>query len=299
VSPDPCPGGRRFQQDAIPVDARLADQAALIGDKSSSISAFMSQHSVLANSVAASVVLLATLVAAQEAAVSPEELSRGRRLFEASCARCHGVEGVGGETGPTLNQPTLERAPDDEALSQVILNGIRGTEMPGTRYLNDHQVAILAAYVRSLGRREVVELPGDAENGRALFDGEGACRTCHIVNGIGDSLGPDLTQVGARRGAEFLEQHVKDPGSSVPESFLMLRVRTKAGRTVEGMRVNEDAFTLQLRDSENEYHSFLKSDLREVRRQPGKTMMPSYEVLLSDAEIDDLVAYLATLRERQ
>ena len=224
-----------------------------------------------------------------------DPIERGKTLFVASCARCHGIEGTGGE-GPTLNRQELENAADDPTLSAVIRVGIAGTDMPGTRYLNEADVAAVAFYVRSLGTMEAELLPGNVERGKRLFFGEAACTTCHIVHGVGDSLGPDLSKVGARRGSDFLRQHVLDPSDEVPESHLMVRVRTKSGRTVEGMRVNEDAFSIQLRDSENEFHSFFVRDLRELRRLPGKSMMPSYDVILEDEDIVDLVAYLAALR---
>ena len=225
----------------------------------------------------------------------PEQIERGKTLFVASCARCHGIEGTGGE-GPMLNRPELRNAVDDDARRTVIRGGIRGTDMPGTRHLNAADVAAVAVYVRSLGTLEAEQLPGDVDRGRELFFGEAACTTCHIVDGVGDSLGPNLSKVGARRGSEFLRQHVMDPSDAVPESHLMVRVRTKSGRTLEGMRVNEDAFSIQLRDSENRFHSFFVRDLRELRRLPGKSMMPSYDVILEDEDIVDLVAYLAALR---
>ena len=222
-------------------------------------------RSRFALTAAIALVLFSPSLAAQS-----EEIERGNRLFVASCARCHGIEGTGGE-GPTLNRLELQNAANDDELRQVIRGGLPGTDMPGTRYLSTNDVAAVAVYVRSLGTLEAEQLPGDIDHGKELFFGEGACTTCHIVQGVGDSLGPDLSKVGARRGSEFLRQHVLDPSDAVPESHLMVRVRTKSGRTLEGMRVNEDAFSIQLRDADNQFHSFFLRDLRELRRLPGKS----------------------------
>ncbi len=225
---------------------------------------------------------------------SEEDVLKGRALYDASCVRCHGIEGTGGD-GPSLTATVLRRAPDGEALEEVIRSGIRGTDMPGTRWLNVHEVRQIATYVRSLGTIETAPLAGDPASGLALFEGEARCDTCHIVGGKGASLGPDLTRVGDRRGAEYLKQHVKDPSSAVPEAFLMVRVTTSDGKVIDGMRVNEDAFTIQLRDEQNQFHSFRKSSV-ELVKQPDRTFMPRYRSLFSDSEIDDLVAYLAGLR---
>src|SRR5579864_200336 len=57
------------------------------------------------------------------------KLEQGHRLFTTHCASCHGPNGEGGK-GPTLAQPNLPRASDDESLKRIITSGIQGTEMP-------------------------------------------------------------------------------------------------------------------------------------------------------------------------
>ncbi len=249
------------------------------------------------SSAAAFVLGLALLGATALHPTAPEAeegVVRGKMLYNASCVRCHGIDGTGGE-GPTLNTQ-LRRADDDESLQTIIRSGIPQTDMPGTRHLNAADVSHIAAYVRSLTRIESMPITGNADNGEALFFGDAICTTCHIVHGRGQSLGPDLTRIGDRRGVEFLRQHIRDPSAAVPESFLMVRVQTRDGKAVRGIRVNEDAFTIQLRDEDSHYHSFQKTDLAELVREPKQTFMPRYRSRMADAQIDDLVAYLASLR---
>jgi cytochrome c oxidase cbb3-type subunit 3 len=65
---------------------------------------------------------------------------------------------------------------------------------------------------------------------------------------------------------------------------------------VRGVRANEDSFTIQLRDANNRFHSFRKLDIEDMKKEVGISTMPSYKATLTNAEIDDLVAYLASLR---
>ena len=71
-----------------------------------------------------------------------------------------------------------------------------------------------------------------------------------------------------------------------------------SGETIRGIRLNEDTFSIQVKDSSNEFHSFRKVDLSELRKLRGKSPMPSYEHSLAPEELTDLVACLARLREK-
>jgi hypothetical protein len=79
----------------------------------------------------------------------------------------------------------------------------------------------------------------------------------------------------------------------------MQRAITKDGREITGMRVNDDTFSIQLRDVSGQIHSLRKFDLQTLEELPGKSMMPSYKDTLSETEINDLVGYLASLRGEQ
>jgi cytochrome c oxidase cbb3-type subunit III len=237
---------------------------------------------------------------------STDDLARGKRLFESQCARCHGISGKGG-FGPNLARPKLRRAPDDEALRSVIQNGIPNTAMPGEWDLDEREVALVATYVRSLGRLPAEKLPGDPARGKAVYEGKGGCAACHMVAGNGSGLGPDLTEIGALRGAGYLRTALVDPGKELPDravpyepnayaGFLPVQASLSDGREIIGYRVNEDTFTIQLRDAGGQLHSLRKADVRRLDRQFGGSPMPRYGDTLTPGEIDDLVAYLAGLR---
>jgi len=241
------------------------------------------------------VVLTASAAAQSTATLTAHELEQGKRLYDGHCARCHGIGGTGGE-GPHLARPTLPRAPDDEALITVIREGIPGTEMPRTRRMIESELRVLVGYVRSLGRTPPGPVAGDRGRGRALFEEKGTCFVCHVVRGEGGTLGPDLTEVGSRRAPDYLRAAITDPGASVPPKFLLVRALTADGREVQGIRLNEDAFTIQIRDDSGRFHSFQKLELKELHKEFGKSLMPSFAKELSSSEIEDLVAFLAGLR---
>ena len=70
----------------------------------------------------------------------------------------------------------------------------------------------------------------------------------------------------------------------------------KSGAEVRGTRLNEDVFWISIRDAAGTVHTLDKSELTRVDREIEASLMPSYESRLSRPQLDDLVAYLSTLR---
>jgi cytochrome c oxidase cbb3-type subunit 3 len=249
--------------------------------------------------------ILVFAVVLRAAAQGVSAAEQGKTLFQGMCARCHGIDGTG-EEGPSLNRPNLTRAADDEALRTVIRDGIPDRGMPRVRRLTDNELNQLVAYVRSLGRAAPVATSGNADRGQAIYDRLG-CASCHIVKGQGGSFGPELTEIGLSRGPGYLRQSFVGPAEALPRGvspvpgrgfteYLPVRVVTSDGREVLGVRINEDPFTIQLRDTSSRFHSFRKSDLKQIEKQFGKSLMPSFRGKLTDEESEDLVAFLSSLR---
>jgi putative heme-binding domain-containing protein len=225
----------------------------------------------------------------------------GKQLFGALCENCHGVNGTGDEA-PSLNRPTLTYAKDDAALRKIIGDGLPERGMPRVRRMTDDEIALLATYVRSLGRTPPIKVAGNVGKGRAVYQ-RLACGTCHVIDGQGGVLGPELTKIGQIRAPKFLRQAVLEPGSVLSKGvlgiltngfteYLPVSVIERNGREVRGIRINEDSFTIQMRDADGRFYSFRKLDVERVDKQAGRSMMPSYKDRLNAGDTDDLVAYL-------
>jgi cytochrome c oxidase cbb3-type subunit III len=224
------------------------------------------------------------------------DVEQGRHLFDGRCVGCHGKGGVG-DRRSNLAHPTLAHVSDDASLFRVIRRGIPGTEMPSTHLATDREIWQLAAYVRSLGRQPMENVVGNAAAGESLFRGKAGCLGCHPVGFEGGRMGPILSNIGARRGAAYLRQTLLDPESRERKDFGFIEISPKGGARVRGMRVNEDTQSIQLRDLSGKLHSYWKDELAEFKYLTGKTPMPSVTALLDDAELNDLIAYLTTLRD--
>ena len=173
----------------------------------------------------------------------------------------------------------------------------------------DQPLRALAAYVVGLRTNDGTTVSGRLGRGAELFVGKGKCMGCHRVNGQGSASGPDLSDIGGMRQPHWLRRALVDPEADIydafagyrwtipiPDNYLLVYVTTKQGDRVTGSRLNEDAFSLQIRDGEGRIRSFFKSDISELNKQWGKSPMPSYRDVFSGAELDELVAYLASLK---
>jgi putative heme-binding domain-containing protein len=117
------------------------------------------------------------------------------------------------------------------------------------------------------------------------------------MRGAGSGLGPDLTEIGERRSAEFLQESILRPEHNVLPRHWRVQAVAKDGKRYTGTRLNEDTYSLQLRQDDGRLVALMKEDLTEFRLDKS-TSMPSYADRLVEAEVNALVAYLSTLEGR-
>jgi len=195
-----------------------------------------------------------------------------------------------GGRGPSLAQGVFYRGSSDEALLKNISDGIEGTEMPGLFYSPDRLWQVIA-YLRSLAPSE--KAPGDPAHGATLFKEKG-CTGCHRVAGQGGRMGPDLTHIGSSRALRHLREALTNPDADVRQRYWLVTATGADGRPVSGFLLNEDTYTVQLFDEAGNLRSLEKSGLRGYN-VAKKSKMPSFAKLAA-GELDDLVAYLSSLR---
>ena len=229
------------------------------------------------------------------------DIALGERYFERQCSRCHGFDAKGNdETGAPDITGRLNRATTDTGIFNIIRNGVPGTAMlPVDENLPDARIWQLVAYIDSLRYDPaLVELDGDADAGLALFRDKGDCHSCHMVNGRGGRLGPDLSRIGENSRPEALLDSLVNPHDDVAPRWWTLRITGADGVTRQGYRMGEDSFSVRIMDNDTNLWHFPKNEIRSLERIEESTM-PSYESTMSESELDDLVAYLFSLRREE
>ncbi len=223
-----------------------------------------------------------------------EAADAGRGAFRIYCRPCHGIDAKGGR-GPDLSSGNYLAGNRDEDLFGVIAEGVSGTDMAAyEERLPDETIWSIVSYIRMSASEDETPVTGDPAVGEKLFWEKAQCGSCHRVGGRGGRLGPDLTTAGRSRSAGYLRQSMTDPNADFSRGYQTLTVVTLDGGKIEGIEKNYDNFSAQLMDAQENFHSYLSSEVRSIKREL-RSLMPAYGGSLTAREIDDLLAYLAGL----
>lgn len=247
-------------------------------------------------------------LAQQQPASGPQAVTQGKALYDQYCTACHGANGGAGDRAPAIvpGATSMRGQRSDTQLMAIVKNGIPGSAMPawGGR-LSDGDVAALGAYFRALrGTALDNPLPGDVARGEAVFWGKGGCGSCHAIAGRGSVIGPDLGNIAAERKSTAIidaltkiEHRVYGDGgvhlpSPPPMDYESVQVVTKAGKTIDGVMRNQDAWSVHFIGLDSKYYSFDRAELKNVTIKSGGIMPTDYDKRLSPEEFKDLLAFL-------
>jgi cytochrome c oxidase cbb3-type subunit III len=238
---------------------------------------------------------------------------RGRHLYAAECVDCHGPTARGVDnTGPNLVRSNVVlKDRTGSQLGPFLKKGHPLQSKASSASLTNEQVADLSHFLKqriddALKRSPMGDninvITGDAAAGRAYFEGEGKCTTCHSLTG-------NLAGIGTRLDPVNLQQQMLFPGGrggrggagragrgGPPLSSVMLTVTPAGGQSVTGNLVFLDDFDVQLRDAAGKLHTWTRTPtLKVVKNDP---LAAHHELLdrITDKNIHDLVVYLETVK---
>ena len=226
----------------------------------------------------------------QQKSVKPVS-ARGKQVFAATCAGCHGLDGRGAERAPNIVENPKVQQLSDAQIAHIVANGIPGTGMPAFHSLDSSDVNAVVAYLRTLqGTKRTLKLPGDPVRGETAFFGKAGCSGCHMVAGKGGFIASDLSGYARTHAMDQIRSAVTTPSGDQQSRLVTARIR--GGGEVVGRIRNEDNFSVQLQTLDGVFHFVTKSNL-EGLQYASQTLMPSdYSSTLSPAELNDVISYL-------
>lgn len=222
------------------------------------------------------------------------DIQSGAQIFATQCTPCHGASGDQ-IPGVNFRAGVFKRVVSDNDLRATITNGVPGTEMRPFAF-GPAELTEIVSYLRNMNSYDAHGgVVGDPARGEALFAGAGRCASCHAVNGKGPRVAPDLGDIATLRTADLLHRTLVDPAAAMLPANRAVRAVTKDGKVINGRRLNEDTYTVQLIDENERLVSLTKAELREFTVLKT-TSMPSYKDKFNAQEFADLEAYLLSLK---
>jgi putative heme-binding domain-containing protein len=199
-----------------------------------------------------------------------------------------------GVRSPDLTQVWASGRTDD-GLFRTVRNGVSGTEMPASTRMFDHEIWQVLAYLRTLAAPAPSDPPrGNAANGEQLFNKH--CANCHRVNAEGGRVGPDLSRIGVARARDALVRRIRGAVEGFAPGYEPVILVPPTGDPIQGVKKNEDLFSVQIMDTKERIQGYQKDKLKEFTNDTVP-LMPAFGVeRLSESDLDDLIRYLQTLR---
>lgn len=219
-----------------------------------------------------------------------EAIARGEKLYGVRCAVCHGRDARGGEA-PSLHKSRLVVLSPDRRFFEVVKLGIPGGEMPPMPG-PDEAIWQIVAFVHSIAKPGMgPPVPGDRNAGREVFH-TANCVRCHIAEGKGGVVGPDLSSIAVQSSSAGIRESILNPNMKVTPGFHVAVIQTKDRRAMEGIVKNEDNFSLQVMTLDGDLRAFPRNDVAEVRIEPRSLMPADAGLRLLPDQLQNLLAFL-------
>jgi putative heme-binding domain-containing protein len=230
-----------------------------------------------------------------------DAIRTGGGLYRQRCSMCHGADAKGAARGSDLTVVWTDDAYDVQVF-QTARRGVPNTLLSHS-FGPDEDLWSILAYLRTLSSTAPAAASGRAENGERIFSAN--CGGCHQVAGHGGHLGPDLSRVGISRSRPLLAHKIRHAssyfmsvyqGGVVLDGFQPVTLVTREGQEIRGVKKNEDAFSIQIMDLHERLQGYTKASLRDVVNDKTSLMPDFGPDKMSDHDLNDLLAYLTTLR---
>ena len=142
----------------------------------------------------------------------------------------------------------------------------------------------------------LLKLNGDPKQGRIVFANEGTCSKCHVVNGNGTEIGPDLSGIGKKLTTEAMYESILFPSAGISHNYENWKLQTSDGNLILGLKISDSDSEVQIRDAEGITHRVKREDIEGLKQQEISLMPADLHKNLTAQQLVDLVQYLRTLK---
>ena len=213
-----------------------------------------------------------------------------RENYAKLCAGCHGADARGSQQGPGLSGNLRLRRRNAQSLRNVITRGIPAAGMPGFDLPSAELDGLVQLVVSLNASAAEANVEGDKKAGGEFFFGKGQCATCHMVNGQGSPIGPDLSAVARDLTVDQLRDALTKPEARIVPGYELVTVALKQGGTLRGFARNRTAYEIVIQDFKGGFHPLSMDQVTRVTEEKN-SWMPAAKA--SAEELQNVVAFLS------
>jgi putative heme-binding domain-containing protein len=144
---------------------------------------------------------------------------------------------------------------------------------------------------------ELVRLRGNPTRGQGIFAKAGTCANCHVVNGAGKEVGPNLSEIGKKLSREAMYESILFPSASISHNYETYVIETKKGNVETGILVSQTAAEVSIKGADALVRTFKQAEIASITRSPISLLPADLHKDLTVQDLADVVEYLVTLRE--
>lgn len=228
----------------------------------------------------------------------PAAVARGRSLFKSTCGFCHGEDATGARAPDLVRSALVNHDDRGDLMAPLIRNGRPDKGMPSFSTLSDAQISDIVAFLhhQAYAALHSSHVPGDyplaklltgnAQEGKAFFNGAGGCAKCHSPSG-------DLAGIAKRYKPIDLQQAMVYPTEGKKGRTAAVTLRN--GTRFEGRVVHEDEFDIGIICPDGWYRSWPRDQVQLEVHDPLEAHR-ELTARYSEADLHNLFAYLETLK---
>ena len=146
--------------------------------------------------------------------------------------------------------------------------------------------------------QQLASKQGDVAHGKVVFDTTGTCLKCHVVNGEGKEIGPNLSEIGRKLSVEAMFESIIYPSAGISHNYEAYTVILTNGTTQTGLITSETDDSLSIKGDDGIVRTFKMDEVDEKVKQKLSLMPADLQKLMTVQDIVDAVAYLQTLKKK-
>jgi putative heme-binding domain-containing protein len=142
----------------------------------------------------------------------------------------------------------------------------------------------------------LLERQGDPQRGKTVFETTGTCAKCHVVNGQGKEVGPNLSEIGGKLSREAMFESILYPSAGISHNYEAYTLVTTDGNVVTGIITSQTPETVAIKGIDALVRTYKRAEIEALEKQRLSLMPADLQKLISADELVDVVQYLGTLK---